>query len=267
MLGFSTPPGARMPTPSLESEIPGSSQEILLCCLSNVEAESPARDPKSLGGDIFSLPLAFLLSHPHCASNHISRLAAPKRLATSCPIALLTLVLCSLPHGIFCLNVPSAPLPPRVRGEAPRHVAWLGRELWVSGPGHQDRGPEEWGRAGARARNPRTRGAKSLFRRTGGGQFALVAVDCLNELNGRQGGGQHFLMEEAAWGGKRPPLALSQEPRMGEGTLPLGVTPPPSNVPACEGRFDCIRLLGLSRQRTRLGGLNHANPFSHNSGG
>ena len=39
------------------------------------------------------------------------------------------------------------------------------------------------------------------------GQFALVAANCLNKLNCRQGDGQYFMMEEAAWSRDNQPLA------------------------------------------------------------
>lgn len=129
-----------------------------------------------------------------------------------------------------------------------------------TGDGRTGGGPERGRRARERAEQ------NHYFRQVEAG---LLWGQGLSERSSRQGGGRHFLMEEAAKRGKRPPPALSQEPRKGEGTLPLAVTPPcqRSRLQREIRLRDCIRLLGLSQQRTSLSGLNHANPFSHNSGG
>ena len=49
-------------------------------------------------------------------------------------------------------------------------------------------------------------GRKSLLKKANRGQFALVAANCLNKLNRRQGDGQYFMMEEAAWSRDNQPL-------------------------------------------------------------
>lgn len=73
-------------------------------------------------------------------------------------------------------------------------------------------------------------GRKSLWKDTNRGRFALVAANCLNKLNCRQSDGQYFMVEEAARGGDKQPLAWRYESRTVVGTLPQGSDTAPSTV-------------------------------------